>query len=470
MKKYKSTIISSISIIIIIISILPLLYFFKSSVLGGDDFLYGLEPFHILQDGGKYIDAVSFAFDATTDSYMHWQGTFFSVFLMYLHPGIISLSLYRAVLTLMFLLGIISPCIAAFTINKYYLKAPKEYIWIILASYIFVITQYMPSVFQAYYWYNGAIYYQFTLSIALLFVAAFTKYRFCANKFIKVLLIISLFIMTIMIGGSNFPTGLVFAVCCLIFIAVSNIKKFKDRKLDTIILGIFVAIFLFNVLAPGNSARQSTHNISLGLIPAAIASIRDMLIEIPIWIKSTLTLGIICAMLPISKKLTEKSDLRFVHPAIAGGIIVLLLLAQYYPVEYGLGSKGPARVENIRFMLLNIGIWLFFINMAGYYREKEKPISKTLAIILSIIVLSTSLSSYGINKFTSYKMADQITNGELDNFTQITSSEIIQYESTKINGSVSYPDHVTNEFLHPDVTFWFHSGIWAYYRKVPANK
>ena len=92
MKALKSNIISIISIIVILACIAPMLYFFKFGVLGGDDFLYGRETFHALQDTGSYLTAVKIAFKNTWDTYLGWQGSFFSVFLMYLHPGIISLS------------------------------------------------------------------------------------------------------------------------------------------------------------------------------------------------------------------------------------------------------------------------------------------------------------------------------------------------------------------------------------------
>lgn len=467
MKKIKENLVSIIAITVIIATILPMIYFFRHSVLGGDDFLFGRETFHAIQDTGSYANALKIAIINTADTYMHWQGSFFSIFLMYLHPGIISLNLYRIVLVLIFLLGIVSPIIAAFTLNKHFLKAKKEYIWIILASYIFVITQYMPSIYQAYYWFNGVIYYQFTFSITLLFISAFVKYRYCKKKYVKILLIIALIIMSIMIGGSNFPIGLMLALALSLYIAMAHIRKYENRKIDTIIFGVFLVIFLINVLAPGNGERQATYSIAPSLFSAAFASIRDMMIETPIWIKGTLTLGIVCAFLPISRKLTQNSRLKFVHPLIAAGVILILLLAQYFPVEYGLGSKGPARVENLRFMLLNIGIWLFFINMFGYYRDKEKAVNKFVALVLAIVLIAYPLSERGINRFTSYKMADQISGGELKQFTQIINAELAQFEASEINGTVSYDSHMTNKFLHPDEIFWFHSGIWGYYRKVP---
>ena len=469
MKNIKSNIISALCIIVILACTLPMLYFFRFSVLGGDDFLYGRDTFHTLIKGGTYWDAVKVAFQGVADSYLHWQGTFASIFLMYLHPGIISLTLYRTMLALIFVLGIASPCIAAFAINKNYLKAPKHLIWIMLAAYTLVVTQYMPSIYQAYYWYNSTIYYQFTLSLAFLFVAAFAKYRNAKNKAVRGVLISCLIILSVMIAGSNFPLGLVFAAAFAIYIAAAFIKKFERRKTDAIIFAVFIAIFLINVLAPGNGARQGAYSVNPGLFGAAYASVRDMIVETPDWIRSTVTIGIICAMLPLSGKIVQNSKIKFVHPLIAGAVIVFLLLAQYYPVEYGLGSKGPARVENLRFMLLNLGLWLFFIDLFGYLKGKEKPVSIVLASVLSIIALSLSLSHTGITEFTSYKMADQITSGELSEFAEITADEIAQFEDPQKNAQVDYSAHITNEFLHPDITFWFHSGIWDYYRKAPKK-
>ena len=300
-----------------------------------------------------------------------------------------------------------------------------------LASYVFVVTQYMPSIYQAYYWYNSAIYYQFTLSIVFLFIAAFASYRYAKSKTLRGLFIAAQLIMCVMIGGSNFPVGLVFAVSFALYIAASYVKKFERRKTDTIIFAVFLAIFLANVLAPGNGGRQAAASVSPNLFSAAAASVRDMAIETPAWIKSTLTLGIICALLPFGRKITENSNLKFVHPALAGLVIALLLLAQYYPVEYGLGSKGPQRVENIRFMMLNLGLLLFFINMFGYLRDREKEVNRYVAAVLAIALIALPLSEVGINSFTSYKMTDQIAGGELYKFTQIIDAELIQFESTQ---------------------------------------
>jgi hypothetical protein len=414
------------------------------------------------------MEAVSIAFDSTIESYSNWQGTFFSIFLMYLHPGIISLGLYRLILFLMFTLGVVAPCIAAFTLNKYYLKADKKYIWIILAAFIFVITQYMPSIYQAYYWYNSTVFYQFTLSIAFLYIAAFTKYRHTKKKATKGLLIASLIIMNIMVAGSNFPLGLMFAAAFTIYIIVAFIKKYEMWKTDVIIYAVFMAIFLINVLAPGNGARHGAYSINLGLVGSAVASVRDMVIELPTWITSTITLGLLCTMLPFGHKIVKNSKIKFVHPAIAGMILIFLLLAQYYPVEYGLGSKGPARVENLRFITLTLGMWLFFINMFGYMHKKEQLVNKYIAIVLAIALITIPLSDIGINEFTSYKMADQIANGELSEFGEVTSYEIAQLESDDIR-YVDYSSHITNEFLQPQDHFWFESGIWDYYRKAPKR-
>jgi hypothetical protein len=327
----------------------------------------------------------------------------------------------------------------------------------------------MPSIYQAYYWYNSTIFYQFTLSLAFLFVAAFAKYRNEQLKALRGVLIACLIVLSVMIAGSNFPLGLVIAAAFAIYIAAAFIKKFERRKTDAIIFGIYMVIFLANVLAPGNGARQGAYSVAPGLFGAAYASVRDMLVETPDWIRSTVTIGIICAMLPLSDKMVKNAKIKFVHPVIAGAVIVFLLLAQYYPVEYGLGSKGPERVENLRFMLLNVGLWLFFIDLFGYLKGKEKPASPVLASLLAIIALSFSLSHTGITEFTSYKMADQISGGELSEFADITAYEIAQFEDPQKNAPVDYSAHITNEFLHPDMTFWFHSGIWDYYRKVPKK-
>ncbi len=176
----------------------------------------------------------------------------------------------------------------------------------------------MPSIYQAYYWYNSTIFYQFTLSLAFLFVAAFAKYRNTQRQAVRGVLIACLVLLAVMIGGSNFPLGLVMAAAFAIYMVAAFIKKFEHRKTDAILFAIYMVIFLANVLAPGNGARQGAYSVNPGLFGAAYASVRDMLVETPEWISSTVTIGIICAMLPLSHKIVQNSKIKFVHPAIAG--------------------------------------------------------------------------------------------------------------------------------------------------------
>jgi hypothetical protein len=272
-----------------------------------------------------------------------------------------------------------------------------------------------------------------------------------------------------MIGGANFPLGLVFAVALFLFTLIVVVKKCDNYKSYIAIFAVFTIIFLINVLAPGNTARQAGYGIKPNLFMTAFASVRDMLMETPIWLKSTITLGVICACIPLSKKITANAKIKFVHPALAGLVIFLLLLAQYVPVEYGLLSKGPKRVENLRFMLLNIGLWVFFINMSGYYRDKEMKINKFVIVILTIFLLSTATSEISVNMFTSYRMMDQIANKELQAFGTVINSEVAKFESAS-DEPLLFKNHPTNEFLHPHEMYWFHSGIWYYYQKVPLRE
>lgn len=457
--------ISIICIILVIIILMPMIYFFSASIINTDDFLYGTPTRTVYKKTDSVLSTVKEAIDNTYNDYFSWQGSFVSIFLMYMQPGIFSIHLYRIVLLLMFILSIICPYVLAFVFNKYYLHTKTDYIMIIVSAYIITLTQLMPSIFEAYYWFNGSIYYQFTLNLIFLFFSLMMVLSNTEKRGKQIFLLVILSISAILIGGSNYPLGLVFA---LILLGITGISFYKNKKYKweyLILLFIFMTFFLINVLAPGNAVRGQSYE-RLSLYKVGLFSIRDMLTEMPKWAVSSLCLVMLCALSPIYKKITQNASITFINPLISFVIILLLLLTQYVPVLYGLGSKGPLRVENVRFVSLNIGLIIFFINAFGFYNQKKpakKPNPIIIAIICSALVI-TSFSSERINQYTSYKMVGQISAKQFSRFKDYMDDtmDILDDPGVEV---IKWKEDITNEFLHPYIIDWNDERVLKYYQR-----
>ncbi len=229
MKKLKKNLVVIILVLVLVIILIPLLYLFNFAVMNADDFIYGDAGREVWLSTHSFGKVVVNAFVFAREYYDIWQGSYFSVFMMTMQPGIFSTSVYRVVLLLMFLLCMITPIFALLTFNKFYLKAKIRYILPYSLLYLFMVTQYMPSSFEAYYWYNSAVYYQFTFCMIMLYIGICMYLNNSEKTWVKTALTTLLAILAITISGSNYVTGLVFVMLYGFYVLISLIKKSKNR-------------------------------------------------------------------------------------------------------------------------------------------------------------------------------------------------------------------------------------------------
>ena len=455
---------------LLFILIIPILNLFRYSIMNADDFIYGQNTHHVWEDTHSLVNVLKEAFKNTVLYYKIWQGSFVSVFLMYMQPGIFSVTAYRIALLLLFLLGLISPLVCILTINKYLLKTSKKIILIIYAVITIIMLQYLPSPYEAWYWYNGVVYYQFVFNIILLFITSTIIMMNKRKKATQVFSIILLAIFILIIGGSNYITSITFLIGYSIFIIDALHKKKELRWIHLALWILFIVVFSSNVFAPGNSARASlTIQPTLPLI--TIFSIRDFTLETTQWIGMTLTVAAILISAFFAKDIVKNSKIKFVHPIILLIVVVMILVSQYAPTIYGLGHKGPPRCENIRFMTFQISLWLMAINLFGWLYQKEKleRLKIIPTVVISLFLISYSIVQYPLTQMWSYKALDYYIGGSIEKFGKEMNYRIEKFEDKKNNEPLAFDVAVTNEMLHPTEEEWWWFGIWDFYRKEPKR-
>lgn len=466
-KEYRASI---IIFIVLIVLLIPMLNMFRYAIINAEDLLYGIHPHHIWEDTHSLGAVIKDAATRTYDDYFSWQGSFVSVFLMYMQPGIFSTQLYRVVLFLMFVMCLVCPALCIVKFNKHILKANKKVIFAIIGILLIVITQYMPNAYQAWYWYNGAIYYQFTFNLLMLYITCAIVLSKTKKLGMKIFCITSLVILNIMCSASNYITSVAFIACYGIFIIFALVKKYKYRYLHLGLIALYIAIFIISVMSPGNAGRATLYTQpTLPLV--AVFSVREFFLEGTSWIGNTLTLAAICVSLFFAKDLVKNTKIKFINPFIALLFVVAVLIAQYAPTIYGFGHAGPARCANIRFLTMQICLWALTINLYGWLYQKGKLEKVRLlpVVILTLFITVYSLTKFPVTNMWSYKALDSYIGGYLQEFGKEMDERLSVLEDKTDYEPIEFTKTITNEMLHPDPELWWDWGLWDFYRKIPKR-
>jgi len=187
-----------------------------------DDFSFGAPAHRAWVESGSFFAALSAALSKVRESFFGWQGTYSAIFLMALQPAVFSEGLY-------FLTGFVM--LAALIIGSFcfcrafffrLLGLDKHMADIIAAVLLLLSTQLLPSPVQAFYWFNGSVYY--VLFHGLMLVAVALGIRFVKEGGRGRLLLLCL--LAIILGGGNYVTALTaviiwaFAELTLIYIYI----------------------------------------------------------------------------------------------------------------------------------------------------------------------------------------------------------------------------------------------------------
>ena len=82
------------SIIILVVSLLPIFHLAFYNTPVADDFGYGAPVHYVIKNGGSFFDIIRSIYENVRYTCYNWQGTYSSVFLFSIHPGTINERLY----------------------------------------------------------------------------------------------------------------------------------------------------------------------------------------------------------------------------------------------------------------------------------------------------------------------------------------------------------------------------------------
>lgn len=343
-----------LTLIVFSLSLVPMLAIGLFNHPSMDDFTYSLPVMDALRQGGSVLSVIEAAARNVGKTYFTWQGTYSAIFLFALQPAVFSESLYM--LTTPIMLGSLIAGTAVFlhVLCGKCLKMRRSSIVILTCALLFLCIQCLPSALQAFFWFNGSVFYTFFYGIMLLMLGGILSQLFVPPEHKKKgwLSLVSVPLFAAILGGANLTTGLLCAVllpCLCLYTALFR-KKYplylRMWMYGTTLL--FLAGFAVNVLAPGNAVRQ-TYFDEPSAPRAIISALRSAGAFSMEWARHPLVLPAMLFITPLLYQAAAETKFTFPLPGLAPLFSVILVAIQLTPSAYAQNNTGPLRLKNIIF-------------------------------------------------------------------------------------------------------------------------
>lgn len=319
------------------------------SVPGADDYRYGTGTHAAWETERSFWPVAGAAGKETVRTYRDWQGSYFAIFLMSLQPGIYGAEWYWIGSWMLLLLFCVSLFVFVRGILSRLFQTSGEGALLGAGVSCLAAIWFVPFPVEAFYWYNGGVYYTFFFALSCLAGNILLRRATGTMRKRDGLL---LPVLAVMIGGGNLVTGLL--SCCIAAGAVLLTAAQKKRDVTVwVSTGILAAAFLVNVFAPGNAVRQAENAMrgAPGALTAVAWGIRDAALYSIKWMKNPGTWLVLAAVPWIS---VPEGKHRQVPGYLCAGCAIagyLLLAAGFTPSEYALSMPGEARLIDIQYDL-----------------------------------------------------------------------------------------------------------------------
>lgn len=392
--------------------LLPMLAVARYDAPQLDDFLYGKDT----ETAWAATQSLPAAFTAGAGTaarlYREWQGTYTATFLMAMHPGVWGLSYYAA--TPYILIGALLIGLFAFmwSAGRHLLGCPPAERLILFALSAILCTQLLPSPVQAFYWFNGAIFYTFYFALMLLFFALLIGfYHRTPGQKRNILYYILLPLLAAFLAGGNYSTALQMTMLLAAAVLWQFTGKRSRNLLPPLTLALFLALFALSLTAPGNSLHQTQPG---GLATAFVAGVKACAKALRSWVRWT-TLPVLigaAACVPVAWRFAARTDFRFRFPPLVMAGSFLLLAAGFMPTLYTQDYSGSDRLLDIQFYTHVLLLLINVFYCTGWLRRRLPDIALPRAACLVSAVLALAILAGSYDAFTSFEAAKSLFSGE----------------------------------------------------------
>ena len=331
----------------------------------GDDIIYSAPVQQALAQEPTLQSALDAAGGVVAEKYQSWQGTFSAIFLMALQPGAFGLSYYQITPFLMMAALIVSTLILLYTLLCTLLHLPKR-VWLIIGSILLIFSiQLCSSAREAFYWYNGAVYYTLYHALLLVLIAIIMRLFHATRAGSRIVYAALGILLCAVLSGGNYATIMI-AGAALCFAVAYAIWEKRYRLLTPLIvmLLIFGAGLAVSILAPGNAVRQAevlasgvTQSGPIKAIALAITMGVGFALQ---WLDGAAITLILLTVLFVGPAL-RKAGWNFRYPLLVIALAFLVFASQFAPSAYAASSPGPYRLRNVVYFMY---LWMILFDAA----------------------------------------------------------------------------------------------------------
>jgi hypothetical protein len=477
-----------ILVILFLLTLVPMLAISVYDFPMSDDYHYSLMVHNAIINGGSVWAVLQAAGNTVATAYQKWQGTYSSIFVMSMQPGVFSDWAYSLVPFILLGLLIFATFKLLHTILCACLHEKLRSVALIGVPILFLSIQYLPSANQGFYWFNGSSYYTLFYSVMLLYIDAFILFVRSERKSRTTGRFILAALLAAVLGGVNFVTALLTLLAGFIFIAYCFFKK-RDKLLSSLVIqAIMLAGFLINVLAPGNAVRQATTK-GMSVPLAILFSFRQAGMDIYLWVAGVVTVFIL--LIPLLYRIAGRRSFGFRYPGLFLSFTFLLFAAQNAPPFYAMGSEGQGRLVNIVYYAY---IWFVLLNLfyfLGWAAKKHSQLaegwrafkrrlgmkegSKAVACFAVALFLLAALNPSVLNKSSSWLCTYNLLSGDARSYGQQMQARLALYEDSSVLKVVVPPLTVAPNPLHfyeditGDPTTYNNHTIAKYFHKTSVT-
>ena len=287
-------------------------------------------------------------------------------------------------------------------------------------------------------------------------------------------------ILTAMIGGSNYSTGLltaeILALACLIML----MQKKRCGFLLMILAEYLVCFVKFNALSPGNHARMGNVE-SLGVAGSIIASLKQGAVFIREWFRLPVFFFLAVIFL-LGAYQVAKMKFSFRLPGVVTVISFGLYCSMMTPPFFAGATWGPGRLINLvyfSFYFFLTGNLLYWTGWASHKYKKiyvlcQKEI-KVLPVVLGFLILLVAcLKIYGLQSTNSSSALLSLAKGEAAQYLRENEVRWEIYEDDTVK-NVEVEDFSVKPYVlyHDDIaedeTDWRNSAVAGFFGKDSAR-
>lgn len=478
--------IAIILVIVFIIMLIPLLYIGKYDYHCADDFGYSAASHIAWEDTHSLVSVLQAATNTVVEHWFTWQGTFSTMYLMALEPGIYGDVFYHFVPWLMIGMMTVSTMFFLYMILVRIVNC-SPWVWLSISMiYLIYAMECIVDPVQGFYWYNGASHYMIPHGIALIIGTLILSMLMDAKLSIAKLIVTC--VLAFFLGGTNYITGLNTVIAFVLAICLCLMVKRKDKLYAIAVPFLcFIPAFLLNTLAPGNFYRQEE------MMPDHPGPIKAIFLSFYFCLESVTenwmdwtTILFVGAMVPfcicVVKKLRERFYFRY--PLLVMAVSFGFLSATFTPTSYVAATTGGGRVDNIIFLDFLLLVILNLIYIIGWLDRKLSIVERfhnndilenravnqyMIFIAVSTVFFAGMYAKVDADFFTSSSAVKSILSGEAaaygaETTARTKSIEACDGEELVIPRFVEQPYLLYFDDIIRDPDDWKNKSMERYYR------